>query len=101
MAKINKNFNADDIGKKEAATPVENTFYFGKKNYKFMLIGLALIVFGFLLMMGPDANTVNGKYDPNVWNEGIFSFRRIRIAPMFVIAGFVVEVYAILKRKNA
>ena len=67
---------------------------------QFVLIGLALIVVGFLLMMGPDANTVDGKYDPNVWNEGIFSIRRIRIAPMLVIAGFVVEIYAILKRKK-
>ena len=77
-----------------------NPFYFGKENYKWMLIGLALIVVGFLLMMGPDANTVDGKYDPNVWNEDIFSFRRIRIAPFLVIAGFAVEVYAILKRKK-
>jgi hypothetical protein len=100
MSKKNKNFNADDIGKKEIATPQENNFYFGKQNYQLMLIGLALIVVGFLLMMGADANTIDGKYDPNVWNEEIFSFRRIRLAPMFVIAGFVVEVYAILKRNK-
>lgn len=100
MAKKNKNFSADSIGKKEAETPAENNFYFGKENYKLMLIGLALIVVGFLLMMGADANTVDGKYDPNVWNEGIFSIRRIRIAPLLVIAGFVVEVYAILKRNK-
>lgn len=36
----------------------ENTFYFGKENYKWMLIGLALIIVGFLLMLGADANTV-------------------------------------------
>ena len=79
----------------------KNIFYFGKENYKLMLIGLALILIGFLLMMGADANTVDGKYDPNSWNEGIFSIRRIRIAPLFVIAGFVVEIYAILKRNKA
>ena len=101
MSKKNQNFSAEQYGKKEIATPQENNFYFGKENYKLMLIGLALIVVGFLLMMGADANTIDGKYDPNVWNEGIFSFRRIRLAPMFVIAGFVVEVYAILKRKKA
>ncbi|KIA90653.1 MULTISPECIES: DUF3098 domain-containing protein [Kaistella] len=100
MSKKNQKFSADNYGKKEVKTVPENTFYFGKENYKFMLIGLALIVVGFLLMMGPDANTVDGKYDPNVWNEGIFSIRRIRIAPMLVIAGFAVEVYAILKRKK-
>ena len=99
MSKKHKQFSADNIGQ-----PVEvsenNSFYFGKENYRLMLIGLALIVVGFILMMGADANTVDGKYDPNVWNEGIFSIRRIRIAPMLVIAGFAVEVYAILKRKK-
>ena len=78
----------------------ENTFYFGKENYKWMLIGLALIIVGFLLMLGADANTVDGKLDPNAWNEDIFSIRRIRIAPLLVIAGFVVQVFAILKRNR-
>ncbi len=98
MAKKYKKFSADSIGKKEVEMPAKNAFYFGAQNYKLMLIGLALIVVGFLLMMGADANTVDGKYDPNSWNEGIFSIRRIRIAPLLVIAGFCVEVYAILKR---
>lgn len=98
MAKKYKNFSADSIGKKEVEVPVENKFYFGRENYKLMLIGLAFIVIGFLLMMGADANTVDGKYDPNSWNEDIFSIRRIRIAPLLVIVGFAIEVYAILKR---
>lgn len=100
MAKKYKNFSADQIGQKEVEVSQENSFYFGKENYKWMLIGLALIVVGFLLMMGADANTVGGKYDPNSWNEDIFSIRRIRIAPLLVIAGFAVEVYAILKRNK-
>lgn len=78
----------------------KNEFYFGKRNYKWMLIGVGLIVLGFLLMMGNDANTTpDGKFDPNYWNENIFSVLKIRIAPLLIIAGFVVEVYAILKRK--
>lgn len=96
---------AADFGKPENQTGSsiaenENTFYFAKENYKFMLIGLALIIAGFLLMLGSDANTVNGKYDPASWNDEIFSFRRIRLAPLLVIAGFAVEAYAILKRNN-
>ncbi|AZI32377.1 DUF3098 domain-containing protein [Kaistella carnis] len=99
MSKKHKNFSADSVGKKVEVS--ENaTFYFGKENYKWMLIGLALIILGFILMMGADANTVDGKFDPNVWNEDIFSIRRIRIAPMLVIAGFIVEIYAILKRNK-
>ena len=77
-----------------------NSFYFGKENYKWMLIGLALIIVGFLLMLGADANTVDGKLDPNSWNEDIFSFRRIRLAPFLIIAGFGVQVYAIRKRNK-
>lgn len=95
MAKFKKDAAAD--------SPVQNsgTFYFGKQNYKWMLIGLGLIVLGFLLMMGPGANTTpEGKYDPNYWNEGIFSVLRIRIAPLLVVLGFAVEVYAILKRNR-
>ncbi|WP_027378058.1 DUF3098 domain-containing protein [Kaistella palustris] len=101
MSKKNKNFSADNIGKKQVDTPPQPGFYFGKQNYRLMQIGLVLIVLGFLLMMGPDANTVDGKFDPNSWNGGIFSIRRIRIAPLLVIAGFVVEVFAILKRNKA
>ena len=79
----------------------KNTFYFGKENYKLMLIGIRMIILGFLLMMGHDANTKpDGTFSPNYWNDDIFSIRRIRIAPLFVVVGFVVEIYAILKRKT-
>lgn len=103
MAKsTTKNYSASNYGSPETEAKKENTFYFGKQNYKLMFIGLALILVGFLLMMGPDANTTpDGKYDPHFWNDGINSIRRIRIAPFMVIAGFVVEIYAILKRTKA
>lgn len=82
-------------------TSSENQFYWSDHNNKFMLAGLALIVIGFILMLGPDANTnPAGKFDPNYWNEDIFSVRRIRIAPFFIISGFVIEVYAILSKKK-
>lgn len=97
MAKKTKEFSASDFGKEENKVE-HSTFYFGKENYKWMFIGLGLIVLGFILMMGPDANTIDGKLDPTKWNEDIFSIRRIRIAPLLVISGFVVQVFAILKR---
>lgn len=97
--KKNTKFSADSYGT-APATPTANTFYFGRENFKWMLAGLALIILGFLLMLGPDANTVDGKFDPNAWNEGIFSVVRIRIAPFLVIAGFALEAYAILKRNK-
>lgn len=100
MSKKNKKFSSENYGTPETVSEDNGTFYFGKKNYKFMLIGLGLTLLGFLLMMGSGANTTpEGNYDPNYWNEGIFSVVRIRIAPLLVIAGFAVQVYAILKRK--
>jgi len=69
-------------------------FAFGRENYKFMLIGLALIFLGFVLMSG------GGSSDPSVWNPDIFSARRITVAPVLVILGFVVEVIAIVKKSK-
>ncbi len=81
------------------------SFLFGKKNYMFMALGVVVILFGFLLMMGADANTrPDGTFDPNYWNDGIFSWRRIRLAPFIVLLGFAIEIYAIMlnpTKKNA
>ncbi len=79
----------------------ENTFYFSRNNFKLMLIGLGLIAFGFILMMGYGANTKpDGSFDTNYWNDDIFSVVKIRIAPLLVVVGFVVQVVAILKRNK-
>lgn len=69
-------------------------FVFGKKNYTFMFIGLAVIALGFILMAG------GGSDDPNVFNEEIYNFRRIRLAPALVLLGFGIQVYAILLNPN-
>lgn len=66
-------------------------FLFEKVNYKILLIGLAIIALGFILMSG------GGSDDPKVFSEEIFNFRRIRLAPTVVLAGFGVVIYAILK----
>lgn len=65
-------------------------FVFEKKNYIVMGIGLAVIALGFILMAG------GGSEDPNVFNPEIYNWRRIRLAPALVLAGFAIEVYAIL-----
>jgi hypothetical protein len=66
-------------------------FLFEKVNYKILLIGIAVIVLGFILMSG------GGSDDPNVFSEEIFNFRRIRLAPTTVLIGFGITIYAILK----
>lgn len=64
-------------------------FLFGKKNYLFMLIGLAVIALGFVLMSG------GGSDNPNVFNPAIYNWQRIRLAPTLVLVGFGIEIYAI------
>jgi len=75
---------------KETPENQNNQFLFGKRNYRIMLIGLLIIAVGFILMAG------GGSDDPNVFNEEIYSFRRIRLAPTLVLIGLGLEIYAIL-----
>ena len=60
-----------------------------------MIIGLGIIVLGFILMIG------GGSDDPNVFDESIFSFRRITLAPIVVLFGFIFQIYAIMKKPKA
>jgi hypothetical protein len=69
-------------------------FLFEKKNYMIMIVGLAIITLGFILMAG------GGSDDPNVFNEEIYNFRRIRLAPTLVILGLGVQIYAILVKSK-
>ncbi len=63
------------------------------RNYKILLLGFVLIVLGFVLMAG------GGSDDPMIFNYDMFSWRRITLAPIVVVAGFVVEIYALLSKK--
>ena len=78
------------MGEKKRKEESKTEFIFGKRNYKFMFIGLAFIAIGFILMSG------GGSDDPNVFNPEIFSWRRIRLAPTLVLIGFAIQIYAIL-----
>jgi Protein of unknown function (DUF3098) len=69
-------------------------FLFEKENYKFLLIGIAVIAIGFILMSG------GGSDDPKVFNEEIFSFRRIRLAPTVVLIGFGITIFSIFKKSK-
>ncbi len=71
------------------------TFLFDKQNYYLMFIGLVIIVIGFMLMSGGRSS------DPNVYSQEIFSFRRITLAPIVILLGFALEVYAIMKKPKA
>ena len=69
-------------------------FLFEKVNYKFLLIGIGVIVLGFILMSG------GGSDNPKVFSEDVFSFRRIRLAPTVVLIGFGITIYSIFKNSK-
>ena len=69
-------------------------FAFGKINYTLMLSGMGLILLGFFLMSG------GGSDNPAVFNEDIFSPVRITVAPLLLLSGFVLEIYAIVKKSK-
>lgn len=73
----------------------KHEFLFDKLNYKLLIIGILVITFGFILMSG------GGSDNPNVFNEDIFSFRRIRLAPTVVLIGFGVVIYSIFKKEKS
>jgi predicted cobalt transporter CbtA len=74
-------------------TAGKDEFIFGRTNFIFLGIGLALVLLGLVTMAGgamPDPNT----WDPNI----IYSFRRITLAPIMMVAGFVVVIVGIFKK---
>jgi hypothetical protein len=70
----------------------KESFIFGKRNYTLLIVGLVFVAIGFILMIG------GGSDDPNVFNPEIFSFRRITLAPILILIGFVIEIFAIMSK---
>ena len=66
-------------------------FAFDKINFILLAVGMAVIILGFLLMTGP--GSTEGYFEPD-----IFSVRRVKVAPMVCLAGFVFMIYGILKK---
>lgn len=68
------------------------SFAFGRENYILLFIALGLLLIGYILMSGGKAS------DPNTFNEEVFSFRRITLAPLVVMLGYALGIYAIVKK---
>ncbi|KWW25723.1 MAG: DUF3098 domain-containing protein [Bacteroidales bacterium] len=85
---------AKEIKKKEnlETTDEQKVMPFGRQNYIIVLIGIALLVLGFILMLG------GGSNDPDVFNEKMFDFQHITLSTILILAGFVVEIIAIFWR---
>lgn len=81
---------------KEESTPKkQESFVFSKMNYQLLIAGLFVLLIGFLLMAG------GGSDDPNKFDQGIFSFRRVTFGPIIVLIGFVIEGVAIMYRPKS
>lgn len=72
----------------------EKQMPFGRDNYKWVIIGMLFLLVGFLLMIGGGSNS------PNEFNPDIFSARRITFAPILVLIGFGIQIYAIMKKND-
>lgn len=82
---------AKDSKQNESAQSTEK-LAFAKQNYLLMVLGAVAVVIGFFLMSGGSSD------DPNVFNEEIFSFRRVTLAPIVVLAGYAIVFYAVMKK---
>ncbi|MBJ10357.1 MAG: hypothetical protein CMP66_02700 [Flavobacteriales bacterium] len=67
-------------------------FTFGKRNYQLLIAGVIVMAIGFVLMSG------GGSEDPNVFSNAIFNTQRLTIAPILILTGLVIEVFAILHK---
>ena len=78
------------------AAKTEEALAFDRTNYKLLLIGIGIIILGFVLMSG------GGEGDPNVFDaQAIFSPRRITVAPIVCLLGYIFVIYAIMKKPAA
>ena len=72
----------------------KTAFLFRATNYEILIIGLVVVALGFILMSG------GANENPNVFNEEVYNFRRIRLAPTVVLIGFGITIYSILKKSK-
>lgn len=84
--------NREEKNKQNVEQEDNKTMPFGRDNYLWVIIGLVFLLIGFLLMIG------GGSDDPDVFNDAIFNFRRLTLAPILVLIGFGIQIYAIMKK---
>jgi hypothetical protein len=95
MAEIKK--QTTDIKKPvaEGKKDEKPAFAFGRINYILMFVGLGFLLLGYILMVG------GGSDDPNVFSPSLFDFQRLTLAPILLVIGFIIEIFAIMKRPKA
>ncbi|MDR2835112.1 MAG: DUF3098 domain-containing protein [Bacteroidales bacterium] len=87
--------NSINKSKVSVTQETKNEFVLGNKNYIILAIGFAVLVIGYFLLSG-------GKpEDPTVFNPEVYSFRRITVAPIIILIGFIIEVFGIMWKFNS
>lgn len=82
--------------KKKTTASKQYVPLFGKENYRWMIIGIAVMALGLFLMAGGKSK------DPNVFNpDQVYSFTRITLAPILILAGLALEIVAIFKKPKS
>ena len=69
-------------------------FLFSKGRYKILFISILIIGLGFVVMSGGESS------DPDIFNEEIYNFRRIRLAPLMIVSGFILCIFSILHKEK-
>lgn len=77
-----------------SAAPDSAAFAFGRENYILLIVSMVIVIIGYFLMSGGKAT------DPTIFTGEVFSFRRITLAPIVVLIGYIVGVYAIVKKAD-
>tara|TARA_B100000989_G_C19199030_1_gene326874 strand:- start:39 stop:266 length:228 start_codon:yes stop_codon:yes gene_type:complete len=65
-------------------------YLFNKRRYRILFLSISIIALGFIIMSGGETS------DPNIFNDKIYNFRRIRLAPLIVLSGFILCIFSIL-----
>lgn len=94
--KVINTINTEKKDKKNLTEPAESkfTFIFTKTNYLIMVVGLIFIALGYILMIG------GGSEDPTQFSDKIFDSQRLVIAPILLVIGFIIEIFAIMYRRK-
>ena len=69
-------------------------YLFNKRRYKILFLSIFIIALGFIIMSGGESS------DPDIFNHEIYNFRRIRLAPLMVVSGFILCIFSILYREK-
>ena len=92
MSNIKKATPATKAVSKDSDKRHESSFAFGKINYILLIAGVVILFLGYICLSG------GGSDDPTVFSDKLFDARRLVVAPILIVGGLIVEIFAIMIR---